>query len=280
MKPPHLSREGRSKVKQQIAQQPPYIRRASLPPEERVYTTSYHHVGTRAGLHPEDQPYETHDKDDVWPSRMATSSIVYSHGTVRQDADGNPFIMVGNRPFYLHEGLPELPPQRASRRLTARKTEILPVQEEKQGFRPHWLVFVGLAMLFMLASWVILTTVANWWQVTQDDWHYGRPRTFQINAVVGHNDSPTHPSHFIALNLNGRIEVIEIPGGDPTHERVYIVATLIGDGQDLQPVTLSFKGVNGDGNPDMLIHIGDQTIVFLNDGGGFRPVRPTDHIHL
>ena len=135
-------------------------------------------------------------------------------------------------------------------------------------------------MLFVVASWVILTAVANWWTTTQDDWHYGRPRTFQINAVVGHNDSQANPSHFIALNLNRQIEVIEIPGGDATHERVYIVLTLIGDGQDLQPVTLSFKDVNNDGKSDMLIHIGDQTIVYLNDQGGFRPARPTDHIHL
>jgi len=265
-------------VREQIAQQPAR-RRASLPPEERIYTTSYHHVGTRAGLHPEDQPYETHDKDDVYPPRMATSSIIYSHGTVRQDADGNPFIMVGNRPFYLHEGLPASTPTRSSR-LTERKTEILPAQEEKQHWRPHWLVFVGVSMMIMVMGWVVFTAVANWWITTQDDWHYGRPRTFQINAVVGHNDSPTHPSHFIALNLNRQIEVIEIPGGDPTHERVYIAVTLIGDGQDLQPVTLSFKDVNGDGKPDMLIHIGDQTIVFLNDQGGFRPARSTDHIHL
>ncbi len=33
------------------------------------------------------------------------------------------------------------------------------------------------------------------------------PRTFQVDAVVGHNDSATNPSHFIAMNLNGRIEM-------------------------------------------------------------------------
>jgi len=260
-------------VKQQIAQQPPYIRRASLP-------ASPHRTGHHPGLHGEDQPYTTDDDAAYEPPRMKGSALFYAHGGVRQDAHGNPYLMIGNRPFYLHEGLPELPPQRASRRLTERSTEILPAQEEKQGFRPHWLVFVGVAMMIMVMGWVVLNTVANWWQVTQDDWHYGRPRTFQINAVVGHNDSPTHPSHFIALNLNGRIEVIEIPGGDATHERVYIGPTLMGDGQDLQPVTLSFKDVNGDGKPEMLIHIGDQTIVFLNDQGGFRPARTNEHMHL
>src|SRR2546425_1583080 len=44
-------------------------------------------------------------------------------------------------------------------------------------------------------------------------WHYGRPRTFQTDAVVGHNDSAASPSHFIAINLNRHVEVIECPGG-------------------------------------------------------------------
>src|SRR6266699_2238623 len=59
MKQSPLSREGRSSVREQIAQQPPYRRRASLPPEEREYTTSRHIVGTRSGMHPEDTPYST-----------------------------------------------------------------------------------------------------------------------------------------------------------------------------------------------------------------------------
>src|SRR6266699_2138675 len=46
-------------MREQIAQQPPYRRRASLPPEERTYTASRHYVGSRSGMHPEDQPYST-----------------------------------------------------------------------------------------------------------------------------------------------------------------------------------------------------------------------------
>src|SRR6266567_646002 len=47
------------KLREQIAQQPPYRRRASLPPEEREYTTSRHIAGTRSGMHPEDNPYSS-----------------------------------------------------------------------------------------------------------------------------------------------------------------------------------------------------------------------------
>src|SRR5712691_11334193 len=49
-KPPPLFKEGRSSVREQIAQQPPYRRRASLPPEETSYLTtrSRQHAPTTA----------------------------------------------------------------------------------------------------------------------------------------------------------------------------------------------------------------------------------------
>jgi hypothetical protein len=106
--------------------------------------------------------------------------------------------------------------------------------------------------------------------VQQDDWHYGRPRTTQYDAVVGHNaDSAANPSHFIALNLNRKVIVIELPAGDPAQAHIYLGPTLLGDGQDLTPVTLSFEDRNGDGRPDLNIHIGNQVIVFMNNGKQF-----------
>jgi len=68
-------------------------------------------------------------------------------------------------------------------------------------------VFLGIGMIAMLALWALLTLAVSWWSVKWDDIQYGRPRTFQVDAVVGHNDSATNPSHFIAMNLNGRIEM-------------------------------------------------------------------------
>jgi len=138
-------------------------------------------------------------------------------------------------------------------------------------FRVHWAVFVGLAMLIMIVGWLALSALGSWWQVTQDDWQYGRPRTYQTNAVVGHSDSAANPSHFIAMNLNRHIIVIEMPGGDPTKARIFDGPTLIGPGQDLVPVTLTFKDVNGDGKIDMVINVQDSHFVFLNENGTFRP---------
>ncbi len=123
----------------------------------------------------------------------------------------------------------------------------------------------------MILGWFMISALGSWWQVTQDDWHYGRPRTYQTDAFVGQGDSPTNPSHFIAMNLNRHIVVIEMPGGDPSKARIFNGPTLIGPGQDLVPVTLTFKDVNGDGKIDMVINVQDSHFVFLNENGTFKP---------
>ena len=97
--------------------------------------------------------------------------------------------------------------------------------------------------------------------------------------MVGHNhDAPDHPSHFLALNLNRHILVIELPADDPSKARIYSGPVLLGQGQELTPVTLSFQDVNGDGKPDLLVWVGDTHVEFLNDGGGFRPARPSEAV--
>ena len=148
--------------------------------------------------------------------------------------------------------------------------------------RAHPFLLLGIGMILMLVLWTLLTLAVRWWNTTWDDLHYGRPRTFQIDAVVGHNDSSGNPSHFIALNLGGRIEVIEFPGSGASKARMYIGPQLYGNGQDLIPVTLSFVDVNGNHHPDMIIRFQDTRIVYVNDQGGFRPanaseLQPVEH---
>jgi hypothetical protein len=144
----------------------------------------------------------------------------------------------------------------------------------KQSLHP--LLYLGLGMLLTVSVLAVVITLSNWVSTTLDDIHYGRPRTFQIDAYVGHNESPGMSSHFIALNLHGRIEIIELPGGDATHARIYLGPQLYGPGSGLVPVTLSFIDVNGDQRPDMVIHFQGTEIVFINDQGGFRPLRPEE----
>ncbi len=143
---------------------------------------------------------------------------------------------------------------------------------------PILAIVVGMLLMALLAF--VLSSLGAWWQTHQDDVTYGRPRTFQMDAVVGHNDSPANPSHFIFLNLNRHVEIIELPGGDGTHAHIYIGPTLFGDGQDLTPITGEFRDVNGDGKPDMIVHIQDQRLVFINTGTQFRPQQPGDQVHL
>jgi hypothetical protein len=140
------------------------------------------------------------------------------------------------------------------------------------------LLLLGLGMIAMLVLWTLLTLAVTWWNTTWDDLHYGRPRTFQTDAVVGHNDSAASPSHFIAINLNGRIEVIEFPGGDASKARMYIGPQLYGNGDNLIPVMLSFVDVNGNHRPDMILHVQGTRLVYINENSGFRPANQ-DELH-
>ncbi len=142
----------------------------------------------------------------------------------------------------------------------------------------HPLLYLGIGMLAMLALWTLLSMVVSWGSTTWNDLQYGRPRTFQVEAFVGHNEAGGTPSHFIALNLNGRIEVIEFPGGDGSKARIYLGPQLYGTDANLVPVTLSFVDVNGNHRPDMVVHFQNTQLVFINDQGGFRPATP-DELH-
>ena len=132
------------------------------------------------------------------------------------------------------------------------------------------LVAILVGVVFTIVLVMSLSVLGSWWHTYQDDLHYGRPRTFQMDAVVGHGDNALNKTHFIFLNLNRHVEIIEIPGGDATHMRVYMGPVLFGDGQELTPVTGEIRDVNGDGKPDLIVHILNEQIVFLNDGTTFR----------
>jgi hypothetical protein len=146
------------------------------------------------------------------------------------------------------------------------RTRVLPQRRFDAG---RFVTIIGLCMIVMLLGFMALSWLGSWWTTQTNDWTYGRPRTAQYDVVVGHNDNATHKTHFIVENLNRHVVIIEIPGGDTSKSVIYSGPTLVGDGQDLTPVTLTFDDVNGDGKPDMQLHILDQVIVYLNDGKRF-----------
>ena len=130
----------------------------------------------------------------------------------------------------------------------------------------HWSVY----LVTMTALVIGLYGLGTWWQGVRDRWTYGYPRTYQVDAVVGHNhDSRAHPSHFIAVNVRGQLEVFELPAGDPTKVRVFLGPILSGNDADQVVVTISFVDVDRDGTPDMVLRYGDSAEVFSNKDGTF-----------
>ncbi|MBV9256660.1 MAG: hypothetical protein JO215_01435 [Ktedonobacteraceae bacterium] len=248
--------------------------------------------------------FDDDEYDDVFPTRMPSSARRYhsdarvESGRTRADVQSiavarDTRVPGRKNPIPLRSTATQtnVPAVRPGHRTTGSvdTEDVLPRRSRNLSLRSHaghgwprfhWSVYVGLAMLVMLIGWIALSSLASWWQVTQDDWHYGRPRTFQTDAVVGHDDSAADPSHFIAINLQRHVEIIEVPGGDAAKAKIYVGPVLIGQGQDLAVVKLSFKDVNGDGKPDMIVSIQDSRFVFINENGGFRPAKPGENVQL
>src|SRR6266852_1854386 len=205
--------------------------------------------------------------DDQWPGRLPSSSRRYKLPSTQ-----------GNTGYMLHpDRVQRLPiPQRSSAQRTTAERPAVPRRRSGGLFRSHPLLWVGFGMLVMLLAWTGLQALGAWWSLHQDDVTYGRPRTAQYDVVVGHSDSASNPTHFIALNLDATVVVIELPGGDTAKARIYRGPPLFGPGAALYPVTLSFPDPAGNGKPDMDIHVEGQILVYLNQRGQFVP-QPSSH---
>ena len=185
------------------------------------------------------QDYELEEDDAYYVTRQPTSAVRYQQ-------PGQQVIQRGNRRIVIHD---EPPPKRGN----------------------HWLLHIGIGMLTMLLIWFGVQLFDTWWIQYQADSAYGMPRTYQTDQVVGHSDSTDHPTHFIFENLAGHVVIIELPGGNIAHARIYSGPTLFSDSAGHIPVTAEFTDVNNDGRIDMVLHIQDQRIVYLNDGTQFKP---------
>ena len=164
---------------------------------------------------------------------------------------------------------PQLPPQRE------RHTEeygLEPQERVRPRRRFHPLVWAGVTLFIMVFGFVAFSSLSAWIQAKQDDLIYGQMRHFEVNAVVGHNDSSKSPSHFTAENNNGNIFVIELPGGSASKAKIFQITTIPGnDGNP--PVRVTFQDVNHDGKPDMVVQIGKSnamlSLILLNNGQTF-----------
>jgi hypothetical protein len=245
---------------------PPSYRfaRASLPVQEQrrrqqppsQHGASRHYAGSSHAIHPEDQPYLTDEhgrSGGLVPSRIparATSAI--------------------------DEGLDQRPARTSARSYHASRTtqqQVAPVARRQQRSL-HGTVYVGLTLLCMLVGFVLFSALTTWWQQTQDDLHYGMPRTSQMDAVVGHQDSAAHPSHFLALNLGGHLSVIEIQGGDVSKTVIYAGPVIYGQGADLVAITLSVAR-NEQGKPELILHYQNNEAILYDGKDGKFHLQPS-----
>ena len=214
---------------------------------------SPHYVGHDAGNHPEDAPSLTQDRsrraiqpqaydeegdDDRYPQRPPSSARRYIHPREEVYTQGNRQIIVHREP---------------------------PIRR-----RFHWMIFMGMVMFVMVLGWFLFTALGYWFQQKQDDWKYGAPfRTYQVDQYVAMGDTPQNPDHFLALNIHGVVEIVQLNTTSPKYDHVYPITTV---NDSSIPVFLSFEDTRHTGKLDMLVTIGDSnsyTVVLLNDGTQF-----------
>ncbi len=211
-----------------------------------------HRQGHSSGIHPVDDNYDSDsfgtdvDGGDYQeePTRNRTSAIRYP-----------------------------VPPQRETTKFAAKPATVI---NHRRFDRATLVIWCCLALIVMMVGWWLLSWVANWWQGVQDNIQYGIPRTFQADHYVGLGDSSAHPDHFIALNLHGVIEVIQLNPQDHAKDAVYVLTSV---GNASLPASLSFRDVDGDGKVDVVVTIGDSnpySIVLLNNGKTLQPA-PSAH---
>jgi hypothetical protein len=150
----------------------------------------------------------------------------------------------------------------------AQRTLTLPALPDPSRFLWTIAIVGALAVLLYFG----ITSLFAWTQTRLDDIKYGRPRTSQLSAAVGHNEANGALTHFVAMNLNRQVTVIEFPGGDVTKPRVIVGPYLFGRAEDLTVVKLRVEDVNGDDQKDLLVQVKDERLVYINDGTNFRPI--------
>ncbi len=147
-------------------------------------------------------------------------------------------------------------------------------------WQEHWQKF-ALGMLLMVALILLWGVGSLLWTTLSNQLTYGFPRTTQLDAVLGDQDSVAHPSHLVVLNLHGQIELVVFPGGDATHAQVLLGPRLTGPAADQATVTVRVADTNHDGKPDLIVQITGapqflspsptMTLVARNNGKGFAP---------
>lgn len=139
-----------------------------------------------------------------------------------------------------------------------------------QLLRGAWVLLLGL----------MIHVAGNYGRVWIDDARYGRPRTTHLSAYVGHGEQSGQRTHFVAMNLNRRVMVIAMPGGDSSKAQTLQGPYLFGAREDLTPVQLRVADVNGDTSNDLIIGVKHEEIIYINSGENFRLITDDERLQL
>lgn len=143
-----------------------------------------------------------------------------------------------------------------------------------------WGMTVVAYALLLLLGYLLLTPVVTWGRQRIDDLRYGYPRTTRVAGLVGHDEVGGEPTQLFALNLNGQVSVLELPGGDAGKVRALQGPYLVGaDGPYAVPF-LSLEDVTGDGQADLLLEVRNEVVVYINENGSFRLIMPAERAQL
>ena len=154
---------------------------------------------------------------------------------------------------------------------------------QPRGALLHRLQVLAYGVTLILAAfaiYVVISILLGKASVLLDDLRYGRPRTTQVDAFVGHEETSGQPTHLMAINLNRQVMVIELPGGDAAKARTLSGPYLFGANEDLTPLGLHVQDIDGDGQLDLLLDIRREQLVYLNRDGAFRLPTPEEQVQL
>jgi len=141
-------------------------------------------------------------------------------------------------------------------------------------------LYIAGALLSAIALYFVLSGVVQWGLQRYDDVRYGTTRTFHTDAVIGIEDSVLNPTHFVAMNLNRQVVIMQIPGGDTGKTRVINGPYLFGADEDRTPVLLDFRDVNGDQLTDMIVNVKNEALVYLNRGDRLGLMSPEERASI
>lgn len=132
-----------------------------------------------------------------------------------------------------------------------------------------------------LAIYALVSTIVSWGQIWMDDLNYGRPRTTHLHGFVGRQEEANgQPTHFVAINLQRQVVVLELPGGDANKVRSLPGPYLFGANEELTPILLALHDVDGDNQGDLLITVRNEQVIYLNRDGAFRMPTPEEQSQL